>query len=80
LIEASRARIDNTIFKDNHAGQSGGGIRLSSGTLFVTDSEFTGNTADDDGGGIFVSAIGELLEVGLTFSENTPDDIFHEPI
>jgi predicted outer membrane repeat protein len=42
---------DNVLIEDNTAGEDGGGI-YTYDELIVTDSELSGNVANDDGGGI----------------------------
>ncbi len=70
----SNASITGGAFTGNTAGGVGGGFRLSTGTISVTSTTFTGNEAVD-GGAISVSGGGggtrSLTTLDVTMQQNT---------
>ena len=68
----SEVIVDNVVVTDNDSVRSGGGI-ANSGTLTVTNSTFSLNTAGRDGGGISANN-GQVQLNNVTFSGNEADD------
>ena len=70
VYTGGRLTIDSSTIADNHAsgsGALGGGIFIGGGSLIVTNSTISGNSAETKGGGIFqyVGSV-ELTNVTLT--------------
>jgi parallel beta-helix repeat protein len=66
----------------NGFAQAGGGIFNVGGTVTVTASTFTGNSATRNGGGIVIFASGTVTVTNSTFSGNSADvggGIFNSP-
>ena len=59
-------------YSGSHPEQGGGGGIYNAGTLTVTNSMLSGNSADDGGGGIYNS--GALTVANSTLSGNSADD------
>ena len=63
--------IQESKVQDSHAGGVGGGIAVDSGAagidFKVNDVEFSGNTSDDDGGGLYVD-VPQNFQVDVTRS------------
>ena len=65
--------------KNTFAGQQGcvndgGGVFLSNGTHNLTNVTISGNTAGDEGGGVFVSKVGTGNHYYNTITDNTAGD------
>ncbi|MBE9185176.1 DUF4347 domain-containing protein, partial [Microcoleus sp. LEGE 07076] len=64
--------INNKAVKDSSgSGGSGGGVRHGNADLTVTNCTFANNTADDNGGGLWLGEDGNVSIVNSTFSGNT---------
>ncbi len=71
-LTVSDGRADNVGFFDNNGG---GGISNDGGTLTLTNSTVSGNTADEFGGGLRNTG-GTLTLTNSTVSGNTVNDVF----
>jgi CSLREA domain-containing protein len=67
---SSGLQVSGSVFSNNTATSSGGGIYLWEGAASIVDSAFTGNEAAVDGGGIY-SPLSQLEVVNTTFSMNS---------
>jgi hypothetical protein len=71
---AKSVTVGNSLFLDNVSSNggngSGGAILQTSGTLAVTNSQFTGNATDGAGGGISFQSTGTINVGGSTFNNN----------
>ena len=65
--------VDNVVVSDNHSLDSGGGI-ANSGTLTVTNSTVSLNTAGSDGAGIFSNSSRQTELHNVTVSGNITGD------
>ncbi|MGK7945323.1 MAG: choice-of-anchor Q domain-containing protein [Microcystaceae cyanobacterium] len=69
--------IDSTTISNNQAGNDGGGIAneglCGCATVTITNSQISGNTSDDEGGGIY-NNYGSLEIYGTTISDNQAGD------
>ncbi len=70
--------LENSTFINNKAvknaagsGGSGGGVRHGNVDLTVTNCTFANNTADDNGGGLWLGENGNISVVNSTFSGNS---------
>ena len=72
---ATDGSITGCIIKGNRSGTDGGGLKLNSDkkTLTVSNTEISGNTAADQGGGINVDS-GTLAMEGGSIKDNTAVD------
>ncbi|WP_230467561.1 hypothetical protein [Lujinxingia vulgaris] len=70
---ASPALVTNTRFLNNHSARSGGAIASSTQAyrLRIIKSEFTGNSALDDGGALFYQSDERIYVSASTFTQNT---------
>ena len=59
---------------NNNLAKHGGGIYLNGGSLSLPAMTFDGNTASQDGGGIYVASVGSLTASGTTFINNSAHD------
>lgn len=72
--DTSIVTIDDSLLSGNTASAAGGGVYNEGGTLTITDSTFSGNTAESaifNGGGGVCSRDGALTITDSTFSGNT---------
>jgi len=59
----STAVVENCLFVDNLSTGRGGGIDVTSGTVTITNSTFSNNRANTDGGAVCTAAgVGVLLQ------------------
>ena len=70
----SEVIVDNVVVTDNHTARSGGGI-ANLGTLTVTNSTFSMNTAVRDGGGLSSSSSSRFQLNNVTVSNNEADGL-----
>lgn len=68
-VSLTRSTVSNNSVSGSYYGL-GGGVYLYQGTLTMTDSTMSGNTASSNGGGAFVDG---LSAVNSTFSGNTAE-------
>jgi hypothetical protein len=71
-VVRNRLMITRSILTGNRGG-SGGGIYNFGGTVSVTDSQITGNTASDNAGGVGNLGGGQLTMTRTTVSDNHVD-------
>jgi CSLREA domain-containing protein len=72
-VNSATLNLQNlTVTKGNRAGDSGGGLFNNLGTVTITNSTFTNNTAEGDAGGLF-NNLGTVTITNSTFSDNTAD-------
>ena len=72
-IDSGAYTISKCVFSENH-GSLGGGIQIISGTPVAIDCEFHGNSAEENGGGIYIAqATTDALISKCLFSANTSD-------
>ncbi|MCA9000202.1 MAG: right-handed parallel beta-helix repeat-containing protein, partial [Planctomycetaceae bacterium] len=55
-FNASVIHIFDSTIQDNHTSSDGGGV-VNNGVMVITNSKVTGNTADMQGGGLFVNSM-----------------------
>lgn len=73
VLPDSKITIDNSLFKNNHAGVDGGVIHTM-GNINITDSEFRDNTADNNAG-VFDGTKSSKLKISNSkFSNNTAEN------
>jgi len=68
VVNTASLNVDNSVFSGNHAGTFAGGGIYSNGTLTVTNSTFSSNTARFGGA---INSNGSLSVTGCTFTNNT---------
>ena len=68
VVTSGDVTISNSIFRDDVAGTDGGGLYMVSGTLEVSASEFTGNSASVGGAVMVLNTV--LAIGGSTFDAN----------
>ncbi|MGF1497394.1 MAG: cadherin-like domain-containing protein [Elainellaceae cyanobacterium] len=68
------ATVTNTQLIGNSAS-TGGGLYVRGG-LTLTDSTIANNTAQFEGGGVYVEFNGDFTAINSAIANNTPDDIF----
>jgi predicted outer membrane repeat protein len=75
-INAEHGRLDvhASNFEDNISAEYGGAIYVYKADVDVSDSTFTGNTADDEYGGAIYNDDGHLKVSGSGFADNNADD------
>jgi CSLREA domain-containing protein len=73
VASGATVTIQDVTIANGRSSDSGGGIRNDGGTLTVTDSTFSSNTADfgGGGGGIFNASGGTLTVTDSAFSANS---------
>ncbi|MCB2221754.1 MAG: hypothetical protein KQI35_15270 [Bacteroidetes bacterium] len=57
--------IEACVIRNNYALQNGGGIYLTDGATDISNSEISGNNADEHGGGIFIEKVNFLHGIQL---------------
>jgi hypothetical protein len=67
----AKVTIENLQIKGGNSVNRGGGVANRGGTLTVTDVAISGNTAGNDGGGLWNDARGTMTITGTTISGNT---------
>ena len=67
--DGGSAKISNSIIRNNSSSDWGGGI-YNGGTMYITNSSITGNTAHQ-GGGIFTTVSGQVFLTNTTVSGNS---------
>ena len=67
-----------TISGNQATAGKGGGIHAG-GKVTIQSGNITGNTATQQGGGVFVRNVASYSQTGGTISGNTPDQVFNEP-
>ena len=77
----------DTTFEGNFAARGGGGLHVGPDALArLTDTRVVGNSADANGGGVllerlgFTDRVGRLERTRSPVEDNTPDDVFEEPL
>lgn len=73
-VVGGEAIIRNSLFRNNNSLNQGGGIGISNASrVTIYDSSFSGNSADEYGGGISLAAApeSELFMYNTTITENT---------
>ena len=71
--EGSSVRIERSLFVDNRSATGGGGLFVQ-GSVAIVDSEFRGNLAGQNGGGLLLGntgqAIADYVVNGTVFADN----------
>lgn len=68
-VDGGSTSIGTTLISGNR-GQQGGGLRVHQATVYLDGVTLSDNTADDSGGGIFVSDLARIRAVNVTVSGN----------
>lgn len=68
-VDSAATRISQTLLSGN-SGLQGGGLRVHQATVYLDGVTLSDNTANDSGGGIFVSDLARVRAVNVTISGN----------
>ncbi|MEG3844925.1 DUF4347 domain-containing protein, partial [Microcoleus sp. herbarium14] len=71
VLEKSTFINNKAVKYSSGSGGSGGGVRHGNADFSVTDCTFANNTADDNGGGLWLGEEGNVSVVNSTFSGNS---------
>jgi predicted outer membrane repeat protein len=75
ISTTSSVQVASSTFKNNHASQRGGAMFVDGDTTTLADrTTVTGNSADVDGGGIYLNVGSAFLLSGSTATRNIPNN------